>query len=209
MSTLNEITTLIAEKLERELDDPFKLMLAERVDWWRSTLLSRSLEKNPEQVSLFRYPLVATMREYTDPLSIPLSCTKYISKQIPKRLRYNNGKWLYVGAVDGSHPFRFAEPGQLDYLQSGKYSGNTVFYEDINHCIVMRRFVPLIKIDDVFDSGMEILRFMKKPGEDCDIFEDEYPVTKDILQMINQYVEAEFNRLPGTETEIAVNNEEK
>jgi hypothetical protein len=198
MSTLNEITTLIASSLKRELDDPFKLMLADRVDYWRSTLISRSIEKNPAQANLFRTPLIVAMHGFSDPLSIPLSCKKYRSKVIPRKMRINSGKWLYVGSEDGSTAFRFAEPGQLDFLESGKFAGNTIFYEEANRQIIMKRFVPIIRIDDIFDSGIEVLKSQSTPEED--IWEMEYPVTKDILQMIVQYIlEVDFGNKKAIE----------
>jgi hypothetical protein len=103
-----------------------------------------------------------------------------------------------VGSVDGNTAFRYAEPGQLDFLESGKLAANTIFYEEANRQVIMKRFVPIIRIDDIFDSGIEVLKFQDTPEED--IWEMDYPVTKDILQMITQYIlEVDFGNKKAVE----------
>jgi hypothetical protein len=199
--TLNTITTEIASSLKRELDVPFKRMLAHKVDAWRSRLIRNSLQTKPNESKFFRQTIYILMQPGTSlPSCVGLEiCPVAIStKQIPMPLRFGSSIFDYVGSVDGKTPFYEAAPGTLSYLMSGRYSHDVVFYT-----YVSRRFevdshpnLPAMRADGVFDQPSAVLEFncssqleggVGEPGS-CDFWDMPYPVTGDIKQMIVQSI---------------------
>jgi len=197
--SINRIVTIIASDLKRETDEPFKRLLAVRVDFWRSTLLSRSLEKHPEQAAYFRQTIWVPMvcqSELPCQGTFPL-CNTMISKvPIPTPLRYGSTLFDYVGSIDGNNAFKYASVGTADIMHEGsKYSKKTL-YDYIENRIVMRnkredyldKPIPMIRVDGVFDKPMEAYQFNCKGGNDCDFWDKPYPATGDMIQMIIQYI---------------------
>ena len=210
--SLNSITTIIASHLDREFDEPFKRMLGEVVDNWRSTLLGRSLEKHPSQRAIYRQTLFVPMEEAAAVacnVSIPLCNVARSKDVIPTPLRSGSITFDYVGSIDGLNPFRLSSPGTVESLSSGKYSRNSYFYEYTNGYIEVRqnRKLPMIRVDGVFDRPTEVMQLnCKYAGHGCDWWNDPYPVTGDLAQMITQYMlTVDYNRINvpnGQEIEV-------
>jgi hypothetical protein len=198
--SLNEITTLIASQLDRELDDPFKRSLGLRVDFWRATLVSRSLDKHQQQRAFFRQTLWVPMQpdkgidcNVAFPVC-PVARSKY---KIPTPMRIGNTLFDYVGTVDGAAPFRISAPGTSMYVSAGKYSKNATFYEYTNGYIYVtsNSKLPMIRVDYVADDPMQVMEMNCKNGTDCDYWIQPYPCTYDIIQMIIQYIiQVDYNR---------------
>ncbi len=190
--SLNMITTAIASHLDRELDDPFKRLLAMKVDVWRSTLVSRSLDKNPKQRSLFRQTLYVPMEEASPVdcnVAFPMCAVAKSKFPIPGPMR-TGVLFDYIGTIDGRRPFGLAVPGMLIPLTSGKYSRNNIFYEYTNKYIIIaqNKRIPMIRVDDVFDDPLQVMELNCQNGMDCDYWDKPYPCTYDIIQMIIQYI---------------------
>lgn len=196
--SINQITTLIAEKLKRETDEVFKRMLAPLVDGWRSTLISRSLEKHPDQRNFFTQTLWLPMECHSlIPCPTPMTlCNIMQSKDIvPAPLRFGTTLFDYVGSIDGLNPFRVATSGTFLLLKANKYQAGDTFYEFTNRKIQIRndkmnfaeRPLPMIRMDGVFDNPIDVIRYNCKVSA-CDYWNEPYPVTNDILQMIMQYI---------------------
>lgn len=197
--TLNKITTIIASKLKREQDEPFKRMLAVEVDQWRATLVARSLEKHPDQRNFFTQTIWAAMECY-----YPIPCNTAITlcnvmkskAHIPDPMRFGTTLFDYVGGIDGKTPFRIATVGTKDSLRSDKWTSKKTLYEYTNKAILIdnqvynfaEKPIPMIRIDAVFDSPLEAFKFNCANGGNCDFWDTPYPSTKDINQMIIQYV---------------------
>lgn len=199
MESLNRITTSIAAHFEREQDEPFKKMLALKVDSWRSKLVVNSLEKHPEQRKFFRQTLYVPMVEegqLPDCLPGPVLCKIARSvSAIPSPMRISDVLFDYVGSVDGTKSFVEVNPGTLLFLQSGRYSGHKIFYGynsvtagESKIEIFNRSKIPMIRIDGVFDSPTDVMAWNCNSGINCDAWDMSYPVTGDILQMIVQYI---------------------
>lgn len=198
--SINRIVTLIASHLKRETDEPFKRMLAVKADQWRSTLVSRSLEKHPEQRSFFTQTIFVPMQcdslvpcELT---SIQLCNVMKSTKIVPLPMRFGTTLFDYIGTIDGKKGFYNASPGTLDSLQAGKYTGRNTFWEYTNKKILIRnnkinfneKPIPMIRIDAVFDRPIDVFEFNCSTGQDCDFWDKPYPVTGDMAQMISQYI---------------------
>src|ERR1700744_2778732 len=154
--SINEITTVIASNLKRETDEPFRRMLAVRVDYWRSTLISRSLEKHPDQRNFFTQSLWIPMECHSPipcPTPLPICNVMRSKTPIPIPLRFGTTLFDYVGSIDGENPFEFASVGTSHIKAYGKYSNNTTFWEYTNKRIQIRsrvdynmKPVPMIRV---------------------------------------------------------------
>lgn len=221
MNSLNEITTEIASHFEREQDEPFKAVLAKKVDAWRSKLIVNSLEKHPEQRKFFRQTLYIPMSEESplpDCITGPDMCKIAESvAAIPGPMRLADILFDYVGTVDGTNPFREITPGTLYYLKAGRYSKNRIYYEwsslatGINKIKIFERSkIPTIRIDGVFDNPLAVMEFNCNNAGECDGWDLPYPVTGDIKQMIVQYilqVDYQLRQIPDNK-EIEVDPQE-
>lgn len=198
--SINRIVTVIASHLKREKDEPFKRLLAVKVDYWRSTLISRSLEKHPDQRNFFTQSIWIPMECHSAiPCNIPMHlCNVMRSKSIiPIPMRFGTTLFDYVGSVDGNNPFGFATVGTSAIMQSGEYSSHKTFYEYTNKRILIsnsltnyvEKPIPMIRIDGVFDKPIDVMNFnCKTPEYACDYWNEPYPITNDILQMVVQYI---------------------
>lgn len=220
-NSINEITTVIATHLKRETDEPFKRILAVKVDYWRSTLISRSLEKHPDQRNFFTQSLWLPMECHSPiPCTVPMPiCNIMRSKAIvPMPLRFGTTLFDYVGSIDGNNPFHFASVGTEDILIHGKYSKNETFWGYTNKRIQIKskinyqeKPIPMIRVDGVFDKPIDVMAFnCKVPDAGCDFWDDPYPITNDILQMVVQYIlEIDFKNGVSQELpEVEVNPEQ-
>lgn len=210
--SINKIVTVIASALDREQDEPFKRLLAVKVDHWRSTLLGRSLEKHPEQRKNFIQTLWVPMEckpLIPCPVPIPLSNRSKSKFSIPDPLR-TSVLFDYVGSIDGTNPFKLASAGTIGYVTQGRYSKNIVFYEYENKDIAVRskKTLPMIRVDAIFDKPMDVMAYNCKSIQ-CDFWNEPYPATQDIIQMIVQYILTVDYALKGPNTpnvpEVEVN----
>lgn len=197
--SINRIVTVIASHLKREKDEPFKRLLAIKVDYWRSTLVSRSLEKHPDQRNFFTQSIWVPM-ECHSPIPCPTPmrlCNEMRSKVIiPIPMRFGTTLFDYVGSIDGNNPFNFASVGTSAVLQTGgRYSKKKTFYEYTNKRVYIKNSltnfiekpIPMIRIDGVFDKPLDVMAFNCKV-DNCDYWDEPYPITNDILQMVVQYI---------------------
>lgn len=211
--SLNKITTELASSLDREQDEPFKRILAQKVDHWRSTLTARSLEKHPQQRSLFRQTLYMPMSETEVTtccgLTVPLCKVAKSTKKVPAPLR-GNTIFDYVGSIDGMNAFRVAPAGMMPAMTAGSWGNMVIYYEYENRdTIIIRQNtkIPCIRIDGVFDRPLEVMELNCQQNIDCDYWNQDYPISEDILQMVVQYIlQIDYNRPNVVESrEIEVN----
>lgn len=192
--SLNQITTVIASKYDREQDEPFKRSLEVLVSGWRSTLISRSLEKHPDQRKFF-----------TQTLFVPMSCASRVpcntpnppcnvmksKKPLPQPMRYGNSLFDYVGTVDGRRAFGYQPPGVQGLNRYSKYAKYQIEYEWENQFILLdadtSSQIAMIRVDAVWDDASAIFSYNCNDGA-CDYWDLPYPVSNDMKQMIIQYI---------------------
>lgn len=199
--TPNQITTLIASNLDKQLDQPFKLIMMERVKYWRSRLLKNSLEKDEKDRKYFKQVIFVPMTEQTEVLCTTpyCQCEVAISAfKVPKPLRVNGILFDYVGAIDGNNPFKETSAGMVVHLLNSKYGKKFVYYAYENGYIKVYNHskLPMIRIEGIFDNPEEASKLSCKDKEEvCDYWNQEYPVTGDITQLIVQSIlQIDYNR---------------
>lgn len=216
--TPNEITTLFASKLSKELDIPFKKMLYERVKYWRSTLIRQSLKDHPEDAKYFRQTIYIPMVRVNTLAIISPELEKWeaVSQvDIPLPLRVSKAVFNYVGGVDGRSPFGYGDVGTTGYLTTGKYANTIPYHEYFNSKFYVDKLpdLPYIRIDGVFNSPEEALVYATIPPQpDVDWWDMDIPISGDVEQRVIQCMGKVDYEDPGKEKtddkQIPVNNEE-
>lgn len=189
--SLASITDEIASSLKKELDEPFKRILADKVDAWRSTLIRRTLKENPNERVHFRQtifvPLVDTNPVPTcNDANSPVCNVMRSTMKLPAAVHAGSIQYDYVGSIDGHNAFRRKEPGTGDILRKGKYSREIVLWEQMNGFLDIdgAQGLPLIRVDGVFDKPEEVSKFNCASVGQCDYWNEKYPVSGDIKQAI-------------------------
>ncbi len=210
--TPNEITTTIAVQLKKELDDVYKLILFQSVGTWRARLIRNSLEKKPNEAKFFMQTLYVPMQSRNvqpDCISIPNTCPAAVSvSKLPTPLRYTSELFDFVGSADGKRTFSYGTLGGSEYLSAGKYSKNTIFFDWIENRLVVEGHpnLPMAMKRAVFDAPEEVMQLNCDSGVDCDYWNSEYPITKELLQQVIQYIVAEQKgELVNTGKQIEIN----
>lgn len=208
--TPNEITTVLASSFDKVFDVPFKLMLMERVDMWRARHLKNTLDKTPSDRRFFRSTVYLSTTE-TDPVKCTLpftQCKVYATDTIPEPLRANGILFDYLGAINGNNPFIDTLPGTAVYRLVGRYSRNKVGFNYSDQKIYLTDNVPMIRVDFIAARPRELAAFSCEPsGETCDWWNETYPCSPEILQLIFQSIrEVDFRQDPQLqETSVPVN----
>jgi len=205
--TPNEITTVLSQKAGKVFDLPFKLILMEKVKALRSLLMKQTLEKTPADRKFFRSTIYLKLTETNSvPCAVPVNCKVYVTDKLPTPLRANSILFDYVGAVDAHNPFKETHPGMIQFVNSGKYSKNLVPFLYSDNRIFLLENVPMIRVDLIPDDPMELADFKCTTDEDnCDVWNTEYPLSKEILALILQMITEELKSLDSQEDTIPVN----
>lgn len=213
--TPNEITTLIATNLKKELDMRFKKQLYERVKYWRSTLIKQSLDRAPGDIKFFTQTLyIPTEKVNSLDCTADLKCfMARTSYDVPQPMRVTDGGlFSYVGSLDGGRPFGYADTGTLRFLNAGKYNKRNVYYIRINKRIMVTSLpdLPIVRIDGVLNNPEEGLPFASCNGvvQDCDWWDIDIPMSGDVAQRIVQSIlSIDYGRPVTTDThQIQVND---
>lgn len=203
LNTLSTITTEIASHLGKELDEPFKRLLAQSVDNWRSRLIRNSVQEKPNESKFFRQTIYVPLIDspalpgcITGPELCPV---KVSAKPVPKPLRYGPSLYEYVGSVDGLRPFAEETPGATAYQSAGRYSSKWVFYGWVNDYIRISGYpnLTIVRMDGIFDKPYQVMQFNCDAGMDCDFWDKPYPCTGDIIQMIVQAIVESYKTAPA------------
>lgn len=208
--TPNQITTLIATNLEKEMDIPFRLQLMERVKYWRSRLIANSLQKKPAERVFFKQSIYLPLTTVfaADCVAIVGDKQSITTVEVPLLVR-EVVLFDYIGGIDGKSPFRRAGSGTQNYLETGKFAAKFPYYDFVNQKIYVGKLgIPKIRIDAIFDDPMAVktLNCACNNITDCDTWNMEFPCSGDLMQLIVQSIlNVDFNRPSNKPTpEIAV-----
>jgi hypothetical protein len=196
MATFNQLATILAEQLKRPFDEPFKLMMKDRIKFWRSRLLKNTLDKDPRERKFFSQTLTVPMEEVnaTD-CGINLNCTLMRSKaKIPLPVRANGILFDQVGSVEGSTPFRLVKRYELSFLIGDKYAPLVSDFYLYENGYLITRFVPYLFVDGPFDDPEAVAAYnlaacQATGSEDCTDPDDaDLGISGDIAQLIIQSI---------------------
>lgn len=218
--TPNEITTLLAMNLEKELDVPFKKALYERVKYWRSTLIKQSIDRKPQDGKYFLQtiyvPLIKT--DTLQPIDQRLSQFEAITSiEVPIPVRSSDQIFDYVGGVDGVSPWGYADAGTLKYLTAGRYASlfNHYTYPNRKIAIVKNPDLEYVRIGGIFNSPEEAMVYETiPPRPNYNWWDADIPMSGDIEQRVIQCIlTTDYAKAPQAadktdDHQIQVNNEQ-
>lgn len=192
--TPNEITTLVAMNLGKELDVPFKKALYERVKYWRSTLIKQSLDNRPQQDKYFLQTIYLPLQK-VDTLQVVdsrLSQFEAITTiEVPIPIRVSDQIFNYVGGVDGTSPWGYADAGTLMYIMAGQYAALFNHYQYVNRKLSIRKYPDLeyVRIGGIFNSPEEAMIYETiPPRPNLDWWDVDIPMSGDIEQRVIQCI---------------------
>lgn len=201
--TLNEISTLIASRFDRQLDDGFKAILIDMIHYWRARLLRQTLEKNPVERRWFVQTLELPMTAVNQ-IDSNVFFDKYkiaeTSNNIPYPIRANNILFDYCGSVDGMNAFQYTQTPFLKYLRYNKYQWQFTRYVYENNVIRIygNKDIPVIRVDGIFENPQYVYEFVAGIKDKSYIFfanEYKYPCSLDVIQAIVQnIISVDFGR---------------
>lgn len=201
MATPNEITTLLASHFKKELDDPFKVMMMERVKYWRSRLLKNTLDKAPGDRKFFKQTIYVPMETKDEVIcAMPFTQCKvsYATIKLPKMARANGIMFDYIGSVDGMNPFEQTVEAMIPALMQGKYTGKIlrVAIENDKPKVYGNAKLPKLRIDGIFDNPEDAAKLNCSTGNGgCDYWNEEYAISGDLLQLVVQSIlQVDYNR---------------
>lgn len=222
LMTPNEITTLLAMDLGKELDVPFKKAMYERVKYWRATLIRQTLQAHPNEARYFLQtiyiPLVRTNTlQVVDPRLSDFAAVTAIEVPLPIRASATS-IFHYVGGVDGKSPWGFADAGTLDYLRSGQYAKLFNWQNYVNRKFAVYEWPDLeyIRIGGIFNSPEEAMVYESIPPQpNYNWWDTDIPMSGDVEQRVIQcilttdYGKASREKDKTDDHQVQVNNEQQ
>lgn len=133
MTTLNEISEIIAHALGKQFDYVLRESIKYSVLWHREELLRRDLDRNGLSPFDYLQTFCFTLED-VDSGECNLKSGNIIRKSInkiprPVRMKSNGrSNFMFVGTGDKSKTFTFASLHELPYLTSLAFNSNTIYY---------------------------------------------------------------------------------
>jgi hypothetical protein len=198
--TPNQLTDLIALELGVVNDFPFKRAMLARANAVREQQMKRALDKVPQDRKFFTQSVRVPMHNVDMLSGTGLSQIYSRNKcAVPRVLRANSTLYDYVGALDGSNAYRYTPTGHSIYLQAGKYGHKEIhYYREGNDILVQRPGVPEILIVSIFADPEEAFNLDARTCacDDCDFWEEPYPCSGDIIDIIIQEITGKWKVKP-------------
>lgn len=179
--TLNEFTTEIAARVGKELDLQYRQWLVPQINQWRSRLIRNSLEKRPQERSQFLQSIIIPLT-YGTYNCAGLPCVGSYSEPIPGLLRIGDTPFEYLGATDGSSPYRYNDIGTDSYINAGKTASHFLSYNMDNRMIIIKNHqIGEVGATGIFDEPNEIIQWQcQKQNQGCDWWNESYPISGDV-----------------------------
>src|SRR6478609_1053044 len=120
--TPNQITALIAQGLDRELEIPFRLQLRARVKYWRDEMITRKDRQDPKTRKQYVQTLFLSMESMNSiPCGALINLPVSVSDEVPELVLAAGIFFDYCGGVDGKSPFREVRPGMYNYTSESQF----------------------------------------------------------------------------------------
>jgi len=178
---------IIATPLDKQFDDPFKLIIMKLVDVWRARLIRNSLEKAPQDRKFFRQTLYMRTKVVDETICNLTGCEIVETiDALPMSIRANNMMYDFVGAVNSTTAYQQVYSGTLEYVLQEEYNKAPLFMVENGKLRIYRAKPPVIKVETIFPDPQLVARMSCANGVNCDYWNSNYPVPEDILQTIIQ-----------------------
>jgi len=131
MTTLNKVSYIIADTLNRSDDYVFVNEIKDLVIGWRAKLIRQDMQRNNISVAFIQHEVLPLIEVTTIDSSILTNTTsiKRTKDVVPTGVRGNlNAPYLYVGEAEFTKPFGYLNQGQVPYIGNRKFTACNVFY---------------------------------------------------------------------------------
>lgn len=188
MTTLNEISEIIAHALGKQFDYTLRESIKYSVLWWREELLRRDLNRNG--FSPFDFLQTVCFKfDKVDSGECSLPSGKDIlksDKKIPRPIRLkSNGRsnFMFVGSSDRSTSFTFATEFQIPFLLCLPFNKNTIYYTYKNEHIYILNNLNIYEgfIEGIFSDPRG---YNMNCGKDNFTDDSKLPISNDLLRVI-------------------------
>jgi hypothetical protein len=129
--------------------------------------------------------------------------------KVPKPIRTKlNDVFRYVGNVEFTKTFNFANPEQIKFLNAQKFGGKVIRYSYFNDYIWVFGNLDLrwVRIQGVFEDPIEVGKFQCNNENPCVDENSEYPISRDLLVLVEESIlNALRIQVQGSNEEIKIN----
>lgn len=183
--TLNEFTSEIAARWDRQYDMQYRRWLVPQINQWRSRLIRNSLEKKPSERNQFVQPIYIPLL-YGQINCGNLICTGSYSATLPTLLRIGDTPFEYLGGLDMKSPYRYNDIGTDTYIAAGKTAAFSITYNLIGNVLILQdRKIEAVTGAGIFDEPEQIMEWQCSHMQTgCDWWNEKYPVSGDIANDI-------------------------
>lgn len=163
MTTLNEISYLIAGRLNKTTDYVIINEIAQLVIGWRATLIRQDVQKNminAQYAQSIVLPLVNVDSIDNSLISSYVAIKKTVNK-IPTSIRLDiDSPYLFVGEPTFNKGFGFIQQMQVGFIKNRKFSRNNVYYTIRNQYLYLYYSCELnleyVGIQSIFENPREL-----------------------------------------------------
>lgn len=210
MTTLNQIVTILAERVGRQYDLVFKRQLKTMVGMWRETILRQALKDNPKDQSYFQSSwTMPIVEDYEVKCPFNYGCVMRTKDPLPSTLRIDQIPFTFIGSPDLKTSYTFIYPNQLEFANTSRNrKKDAVYYtllDGYGYFYNLQKKVKYIGVQAIPTDLYAVGKFKKcNSTEACYSDDLPYPLTGDLVQRLIQAI-------LGTElkTMIQTNNPEE
>ena len=211
MSSLRQISSIIAERAGKKRDITFIKEMEDLAVLKGATFIGRSLAKNPSQDKYYlrsfhlNLEKVDTTDECNEDLEDLDCCDKAFRsvEEVPNPLKYGANLFSYVGGLGGAEPYSWTTFGNERYMKHKPLTGKKARYTYINKRIyVFNKDIETIRVEMVASDPRALAKFAC--CDDCNT--PCYDVEKDFF-IDEQIAAIIIQDILANELRIAVPNE--
>jgi hypothetical protein len=210
MASLNQIVSLLAERVNRTFDVPFQEEVKVMVSYWRARIVKNSLKKHPKNRKYMQQSFVAELEEVPKvECPVQYGCAVRTKCKIPKTIAIDGMLFDYLGVATMDKAFSYVQDEFEQFMSASPYTGKNVRYAFRDGYVYIYNAPKLkyIGVRGIFENPTKILDC--SCNDDCYSDDDEYPLSEDLLQeVIKSILSTELRSyMPEEDVEVKVNKD--
>ena len=211
MASLNEIISLLSEKVKRTFDVPFQEQLKVTVGYWRARVIHNSLKTNPSKRKFMQQSFTLELEEVPKvECPVEYGCILRTKCKIPNTIITGNTIFDYIGTATMDNPFSYTKDEFEMYMSASPYTGKRIRYafRDGYIYIYNSKKIKYIGVRGIWEDPAALAE-CSCDGRPCYSDDDEYPLTGELLQeVIKAILATELKAyLPEEDVDVKVNQD--
>lgn len=188
MATLNEIVSILSERVSRTFDVPFQEELKVLVKLKAIRYTKDLLTKKPLDRRYFLQSFVAKIIQIPEiECPIKYGCTLRTELKIPRPIRANNTIFDFVGTPDFVEIYGIGGEWKENFFKHNKYTSKKVRYLYKNDFIYIKdndNTIEYIGIQGIFEDFEKLAQFKCNEIDVCNTDNQEFPIDSSIVSII-------------------------